>query len=229
MATEIFDSGVVYLIDGTEIEVKPLKIKYLREFMEYFDKVKDSKDDAEAISLLAQCARVAMKQYYPSIKTIEQLEDSIDLKSIYKILDFAAGVKVDPDKVQEESVKEQTEESQSTWEKLDLASLESELFLMGKWRDYEDLETSLSMPELIATLEAKRSADYENRKFFAAIQGIDMEKDSEDNSNAWEKMKAKVFSGGSSSDPNDILSLQGYNAAKAGFGIGMGLSYERID
>lgn len=228
MATEIFDSDVIYLIDGTEVEIKPLKIKYLREFMEYFDKVKDSKDDEEAISLLAQCARISMKQYYPSIKTIEQLEDNIDLKAIYKILDVAAGVKVNPDKQQEQSVKEQTEDTQSTWEKLDLAKLEAELFLIGKWKDYEDLETSLSMPELIATLEAKRHADYENKKFFAAIQGIDMDKNNAD-ANAWEKMKAKVFSGGKASDPNDILALQGINAQKAGFGIGMGLSYERID
>ena len=55
-----------------------------------------------------------------------------------------------------------------------------------------------------------------------------MDKNNAD-ANAWEKMKAKVFSGGKASDPNDILALQGINAQKAGFGIGMGLSYERID
>lgn len=42
-------------------------------------------------------------------------------------------------------------------------------------------------------------------------------------------MKARVFSGGKTDDPNDILSMQGVNAQKAGFGIGMGLSYEKID
>lgn len=41
-------------------------------------------------------------------------------------------------------------------------------------------------------------------------------------------MKARVFSGGQASDSSDIVSLQGYNAEKAGFGIGMGLDYERI-
>jgi hypothetical protein len=39
-------------------------------------------------------------------------------------------------------------------------------------------------------------------------------------------MKARVFSGGATSDSNDVLSLQGQNARKAGFGIGMGLDYE---
>ena len=44
----------------------------------------------------------------------------------------------------------------------------------------------------------------------------------------WEDMKARVFSGGQTSDGNDVLSLQGPNAARAGFGIGMGLDYEDL-
>jgi hypothetical protein len=38
-------------------------------------------------------------------------------------------------------------------------------------------------------------------------------------------MKARVFSRGATSDSNDVLSLQGQNARKVGFGIGMGLDY----
>jgi hypothetical protein len=41
-------------------------------------------------------------------------------------------------------------------------------------------------------------------------------------------MKARVFSRGQTSDSNDILSLQGPAAKKAGFGIGMGIEYEKI-
>jgi hypothetical protein len=41
-------------------------------------------------------------------------------------------------------------------------------------------------------------------------------------------MKARVFSGGQTSDANDILSFQGPKAQKAGFGIGMGLDYENL-
>jgi polysaccharide pyruvyl transferase WcaK-like protein len=40
--------------------------------------------------------------------------------------------------------------------------------------------------------------------------------------------KAKFFSGGATGDPNDIVSYQGSNAARAGFGIGMGLGYENL-
>jgi hypothetical protein len=105
--------------------------------------------------------------------------------------------------------------------------LESEVFLLGIWKDYEELELSLSMPELISTLTSKRDVDYQEKKFFAAIQGVDLDKN-KNKDNAWEKMKAKVFSGGMTSDPNDVLSLQGQTAAKAGFGIGMGLDYKRV-
>jgi hypothetical protein len=59
------------------------------------------------------------------------------------------------------------------------------------------------------------------------MQGVDLDEGKK--SNAWEEMKARVFSGGQSSDPNDIVALQGQNAANAGFGIGMGLTYEKIN
>ena len=223
MATTIYDINYAQLIDGTTITLTPLKIKYLREFMVFFESVKESVDDDEAIQQLAICALVCMKQYYPSIKTIEQLEDSIDMPTVYKILDAAAGIKIIN---QEDNIKEQATESGSPWEKLDLAKLESEVFLLGIWKDYDELESNLSMPELMATLESKRELDYAERKFLAAIQGIDLDKQSgKDESNAWEKMKAKVFSGGKAKDPNDITALQGYNAQKAGFGIGLGLDY----
>jgi hypothetical protein len=108
-----------------------------------------------------------------------------------------------------------------------LAELEAEVFLLGIWKDYEELELSLSMPELTATLNAKRESDYTEKKFLAAIQGIDLDKQSNQR-NAWEDMKARVFSKGQTSDANDVLALQGPNAKKAGFGIGMGLDYEKL-
>jgi hypothetical protein len=225
MATKIYDTATIELIDGTELYITPLKLKYLREFMDAFEYVKTAKGDMEAIGKLAECARIAMKQYYPQIKTIEDLEDNVDLPTIYKILDIAGGIKInDPD----ENVKEQATESGATWEKLDLAELESEVFLLGIWKDYEELELSMSMPEIISTLGSKRDLDYQEKKFLAAIQGVDLDKQTQ-KTNPWEEMKARVFSGGGTSNPNDILALQGQNAAKAGFGIGMGLSYEKLN
>jgi hypothetical protein len=227
MATTVYDSDKIYLIDGTEINLIPLKIKYLREFMKAFELVKTANNDEEAVIFLSNCAAIAMKQYYPAIATISDLEDNINLPGIYKVLEIAAGIKIDGKS--EEPVKDQAEESGSPWEKLELAKLEAEVFLLGIWKDYEELELSLSMPELMATLESKRDLDYQEKKFLAAIQGVDLDKNSGNNSgNKWEEMKAKVFSGGKAANSNDILALQGVNAQKAGFGIGMGISYEDL-
>lgn len=227
MATEVYKTGIIYLVDGTELEISPLKIKYLRRFMTDFEDVRKAKGDIEAISALAVCGMNCMKQYMPSISnSIEDFEDSIDLKTIYKLLDYAAGIKVDEES--DEGIKDQAVKSGATWEDLDLAKLESEVFLLGIWKDYDELERSLSMQEITAILNVKRDEDYATKKFMAAMQGVDLDKNT-DKSNAWEDMKARVFSKGQASDAKDIIALQGINAQKAGFGIGMGLEYEKID
>jgi len=160
-------------------------------------RIKEAKTDDESIAILAECALVTMQQYCPSIKTIEQLEDNLDLPTIYEIIDIAAGIKIN--EKSEDTVKSQAVESGSSWETLDLAKLESEVFLLGIWKDYEELESSLSMQELTATLQIKRELDYSDKKFSAAMQGVDLDKNS-GNSNAWEDMKARVFSKGAVSD-----------------------------
>lgn len=224
MATEVYNSANIFLIDGTELEIVPLKIKYLREFMTAFEQVHKSQDDDEAIEKLTECVKICMKQYYPEIQNT--VEDHVDLPTIYKILDVAAGIKIN--NKSEETVKKQATDSGKSWFDLDLAKLEAEVFLLGIWKDYQELEKSLSMPELLTTLESKRELDYEERKFLAAIQGVDLDKatGAERGQKEWEDMKARVFSKGQATDSNDILALQGENAKKVGFGIGMGLDYD---
>jgi hypothetical protein len=84
----------------------------------------------------------------------------------------------------------------------------------------------MSMPEMLSTISSKRELDFEEKKFLASIQGIDLDGGKEKEPDPWEAMKARVFSGGQTSNPNDIIAYQGVSAAKAGFGIGMGLDYE---
>jgi hypothetical protein len=229
MATNVYQSKNIKLINGEELEIIPLKIKYLREFMEAFENVKKSKNDDEAIEFLVECVRISMKQFYPKIsKNKSEVEDSFDMPTIYTILDISAGIKIN--QKSEDTVKDQATDSGSSWSDLDLAKIESEVFLLGIWKDYKELEESLSMPELMATLSSRRELDYQEKKFLAAIQGVDLDKESGSNKGQqeWEDMKARVFSGGATSDSKDILALQGQNAKKAGFGIGMGLDYEDL-
>ena len=225
MASTIYETGTVTLIDGTSLYLTPLKIKYLRQFMHRFEDVKQSKNDDEAITKIVDCVLISMQQYAPHINTVDLVEDNFDLNGLYKVLEVGAGVKMTP---KEENVPQQAAESGPSWDELDLAKLESEVFLLGIWKDYEELEVSLSMPELMSVLTAKREEDYTHKKFLAAIQGVDLDKESGRASNAWEDMKARVFSGGKTGDATDIVSMQGINAQKAGFGIGLGLDYEDL-
>lgn len=103
--------------------------------------------------------------------------------------------------------------------------------LLGIWKSYEELEDNLSMPELVEILVTHSNVNYEHRKFLAALKGIDLDNQSGSNNsnrNEWEDLKARVFSGGQVSNSDDVLSLQGFNASKAGFGIGMGLEYSDL-
>ena len=82
------------------------------------------------------------------------------------------------------------------------------------------------------TLEQKRELDYQEKKFLAAMQGVDLdETNGRQEEDPWEAMKARVAakqSGIGNGNPNDITALQGVQAQQAGFGIGMGLDYEVI-
>lgn len=98
---------------------------------------------------------------------------------------------------------------------------------MGIWKSYDDLEESLSIPELFTTLEAMHDSKWEDRKFAASLQGVDLEKNAADST--WEKIKAKAFSGNRTEVPNDIVGLQGKIAKQKGFGIGMGMDYIGVD
>jgi len=225
MANKVYEENIIELIDGTKITVGPSKIKYLRGILDSFNKInKDSTDD-EAIEIMVESVRVAMQEFYPSISdSIESIEDNLDIKTVYKVLEYCAGIKINSD--QEETVENQAKSQSdgSSWQDLDLVKLESEAFLIGAWKNYEELERSISMPELISILEVKRELDYGDKKFAAAMQGVDIDKDKNDN--AWEEMKKRVLYKGK--DASDITNLRGAKAKKAGFGIGHGLGYEEV-
>ena len=233
MAKRIYQTKTIHLVDGTVIELKPLKLKYLHKVMDIFyshlNKEKTKMTEMESLDVFILCAFESMQQFLPDkIKTIEDLEDHLTMDDLYDVLEYGAGLKLrkddDGNPVMEKSNKD---DSGSGWEDLDLVELESEVFTIGVWKDFEELEANLSMPELLSILSSKRELEYNEKKFLAALQGVDLDKGNKDSAqNKWEEMKARVFSKGQTSDPNDILSLQGVNAQKVGFGIGMGLDYE---
>jgi hypothetical protein len=60
------------------------------------------------------------------------------------------------------------------------------------------------MEELLATISASREKDDRDKKFMAAIQGVDLDEESTE---------------------EDITSIKGFRAQQDGFGIGLGLGH----
>jgi hypothetical protein len=238
MPKEIIKKTKIQLIDGTVVKVEPLKLAYLKEVMERFDDLKTSQSEDESMEIILDCVAISMQQFYPELNTTEKVADSIDMKTLYVILEYGANISMDPSKskpieeqAQEELKKKKDSQENESWEEFDLMKYELQVFLLGIWKNLDELERSLSLPELTEILSTHNENEYNNRKFSAAIQGVDLEggKEEED---PWEAMKARVAektSGISVANSNDITSFQGVKARQAGFGIGMGLDYERID
>jgi len=97
MATSVYETVEIELLDGTKIKMRPLKISLLREFMTKFENVAEVSDSNEkSMNLLIDCVQIAMRQYAPDLATDrEKVEDLFDLPSVYKVLEVAAGIKLD--------------------------------------------------------------------------------------------------------------------------------------
>lgn len=84
--------------------------------------------------------------------------------------------------------------------------MESEAFLTGHWKNFDELESNLSIEELNAVVDAIRKKDYEEKKFLAALQGVDLEEQSR--------------------GPEDVSELKNSRLSKEeGFGVGEGLGF----
>jgi hypothetical protein len=83
------------------------------------------------------------------------------------------------------------------------------------------------MPELVQTFKSMQKTEAEKRKFFAAIQGIELdgEEEEENKGPTFEDIQRRALGINSSGD--DVVSLQGSFAAEAGFVVGAGLGYSR--
>lgn len=94
MATTVNETKQVTLIDGTKIDLRPLKITLLREFMKKFEGIaKVAEDNDKSMDLLIECVVIAMKQYKPELaEDPKALEENLDLPTVYKIVEEASGI-----------------------------------------------------------------------------------------------------------------------------------------
>lgn len=97
MATSVYETTEITLIDGTKIKMRPLKISLLRGFMKEFAGLeKVATDNEKSMDVLMNCVQIAMKQYAPDLSADKaSLEDVLDLPMVYKIIEAASGIKFD--------------------------------------------------------------------------------------------------------------------------------------
>ena len=97
MATTIYETTEIELLDGVKVSMRPLKISLLRDFMRKFGEIAEVADDNDkSMDILLDCVQIAMKQYAPDLSVDrERLEDCIDLPSVYKVVEAASGIKFD--------------------------------------------------------------------------------------------------------------------------------------
>jgi len=97
MATTVYETTEIELLDGTVVKMRPLKISLLRDFMKKFGEIAEVADDNDkSMDILLECVQIAMKQYAPDLALDrDRLEDSIDLPSVYKVVEAASGIKFD--------------------------------------------------------------------------------------------------------------------------------------
>ena len=94
MAAKTQEKNEISFLDGTTIEVRPLKLSLLKPFMKRFGELATVADDNEkSMDVLVDCVQIALKQYKSDIaEDRENLEEILDLPTVYKIIEVAAGI-----------------------------------------------------------------------------------------------------------------------------------------
>jgi len=96
MSTTINEDKKITLVDGRELSVRPLRISLLKPFMKKFDEIQAvASDNEKSMDILLDCVDIAMQQYAPDLAgNRENLEDLLDLPTVYKIVEEASGLKL---------------------------------------------------------------------------------------------------------------------------------------
>ena len=96
MASTVYDVEKIKLQNGAEVELKPLTIKELREFMKVIAKTATVSTEDETLTLLIDACAVALEKQLPElVKDRDAFEDVLDVPTINRILEICGGIKMD--------------------------------------------------------------------------------------------------------------------------------------
>lgn len=120
MATRVYSTEEITLQDDTEVILKPLPIGRLRRFMEAWAKVADLEKEDDGFDVFVNCCGIALEENFKgrfdalkasadekekgeflSEEYKEYLLDTLDLDTIYKVLEVAGGIKLNDPKLVE--------------------------------------------------------------------------------------------------------------------------------
>ncbi len=96
MAITTYEPVQVVLMDGTKIEVKPLKISLLKPFTKKFQELAAvAEDNDKSMDILVDCVMIAFKQFAPEYsEDRKKVEENIDLPTVYKVIETASGIQL---------------------------------------------------------------------------------------------------------------------------------------
>lgn len=92
MATKVYETIELELLDGRTITVKPLNLKNLRAVMKEWQKASEVENEDEFLDVLIKCTTITMTQLDPTLE--DDVEDVMDLQTMYKILEIAADIRL---------------------------------------------------------------------------------------------------------------------------------------
>lgn len=123
MATQVYDEKEITLQDGTDVVLRPAPIGRLRRFMDAWGKFAEAQTDDDGFTVFINCSGIALennfkgkfdslkaskeeqeKGEYLSPEYKEYLEDTLDLDTIYTVLDVCGGVKLNDPKLMEQAL-----------------------------------------------------------------------------------------------------------------------------
>jgi hypothetical protein len=117
IATEVYKKEEILLQDGTQVTLMPLPIAKLRRFMKVWEKVNELPEGDDGFDIFVDCCGICLERDFKSKvedfeglkgtgddvlspKYKEYLEETLDMDSIYKIIEVCAGIKLnDPNLV----------------------------------------------------------------------------------------------------------------------------------
>lgn len=126
MATQVYTKEDIVLQDGIEVTLKPLPIGRLRRFMEAWEKISELPDGDDGFDVFINCAGIALednfKGKFDALKASADekekgeflseeyktyLLDTLDLDTIYRVLDVAGSIKLNDPKIIEAAMEAQ--------------------------------------------------------------------------------------------------------------------------